>query len=128
MAPPPARRETTADVLHGVTVADPYRWLEDGDSPEVAAWVATHNERTRQALDARPSWDRWHERLDPPQDLLEVALSHGCKFAIDTDAHATGQLEWQVNGCEKAAEVGVPLERIVNTLAADDLLAWTASH
>jgi putative hydrolase len=68
------------------------------------------------------------ERLDPPQDLLEVALSHGCKFAIDTDAHATGQLEWQVNGCEKAAEVGVPLDRIVNTLAADDLLAWTASH
>jgi putative hydrolase len=68
------------------------------------------------------------ERLDPPQDLLEVALSHGCKFAIDTDAHATGQLEWQVNGCEKAAEAGVPLERIVNTLSADDLLAWTASH
>ena len=46
-----------------MTVADPYRWLEDGESPEVAAWVATHNQRTREALDARPTWGRWHERL-----------------------------------------------------------------
>ncbi len=49
-------------------MADPYRWLEDNDpsgvtSPEVAAWVATHNQRTREALDARPTWVRWHERL-----------------------------------------------------------------
>jgi prolyl oligopeptidase len=50
-------------VLHGTSVADPYRWLEDGDSEEVAAWVAAHNERTQQALEARPMWGQWHERL-----------------------------------------------------------------
>jgi prolyl oligopeptidase len=50
-------------VLHGVSVVDPYRWLEDGDSEEVAAWVAAHNERTKQALEARPTWGPWHERL-----------------------------------------------------------------
>ncbi|MEA3185082.1 MAG: prolyl oligopeptidase [Ilumatobacteraceae bacterium] len=50
-------------MLHGITVADPYRWLEDGESEEVAAWVLAHNERTKQALDARPTWARWHERL-----------------------------------------------------------------
>jgi prolyl oligopeptidase len=50
-------------VLHGTSVADPYRWLEDGDSEEVAAWVAAHNERTNQALEARPMWGQWHERL-----------------------------------------------------------------
>ncbi|MEY2444974.1 MAG: prolyl oligopeptidase [Ilumatobacteraceae bacterium] len=50
-------------MLHGITVADPYRWLEDGESEEVAAWVLAHNERTKQALDARPTWVRWHERL-----------------------------------------------------------------
>jgi prolyl oligopeptidase len=50
-------------VLHGIAVADPYRWLEDGDSDEVEAWVAAHNERTSQALEARPTWGPWHERL-----------------------------------------------------------------
>ena len=44
-------------------MSDPYRWLEDGESSEVAEWVATHNSRTREALDARPTWRRWHERL-----------------------------------------------------------------
>jgi putative hydrolase len=66
------------------------------------------------------------ERLDPPRDLLDAAVSYGCLFSIDTDAHATGQLEWQPHGCDRAAEAGVPLERIVNTWAADELLTWTA--
>lgn len=44
-------------------VADPYRWLEDGDRPEVREWVAAQNQHTRTALDALPDRDRWHERL-----------------------------------------------------------------
>jgi putative hydrolase len=67
------------------------------------------------------------ERLDPPRELLGVAVQHGCWFSIDTDAHATGQLEWQPLGCYRAAERGVPIERIINTMSADDLLAWTAA-
>ncbi len=51
------------DVIHGVDVADPYRWLEDGSSSEVAEWVAAQHRCTRQALDARPDRGRWHERL-----------------------------------------------------------------
>jgi prolyl oligopeptidase len=51
------------DTVHGVEVPDPYRWLESGEAPEVQAWVAAQNERTRQALDARPDRARWHERL-----------------------------------------------------------------
>ena len=66
------------------------------------------------------------ERLDPPRPLLDLAIEYGCWFSIDTDAHATGQLEWQPHGCDRAAERGVPLERVINTLSADDLLAWTA--
>jgi putative hydrolase len=64
------------------------------------------------------------ERLDPPPDLMEIALSHGCEFMIDSDAHATGQLEWLPHGCEIAAAADVPLDRIVNTRALNDLLAW----
>jgi putative hydrolase len=65
------------------------------------------------------------ERLDPPRPLVDVALAYGCWFSIDSDAHATGQLEWLPHGCDRAAERGVPVERIVNTMGADDLLAWT---
>ena len=55
-----------------------------------------------------------------------LAVELGCEFAIDTDAHAPGQLDWQGNGCERAVETGVPVERVVNTWPAEDLLAWAA--
>lgn len=68
------------------------------------------------------------ERLDPPRPLVDLAIDYGCRFSVDTDAHATGQLEWQPLGCDRAAERGVPVDRIVNTMGADDLVAWAASH
>ena len=67
------------------------------------------------------------DRLDPPKRLLRLALEAGCMFAIDSDAHAPGQLDWQPNGCERAALCGVPADRVVNALGLDDLLAWTRS-
>ncbi len=67
------------------------------------------------------------ERLDPPRELLGMAVAYGCWFSIDTDAHATGQLEWQPHGCDRAAELDVPIERVINTMGVEDLLAWTAS-
>ncbi len=68
------------------------------------------------------------ERQDPPEELLELAVDWGCKVAVDTDAHATGQLEWQPYGADKAVRCGVPIHDIVNTWSADDVVAWTASH
>ncbi|HWL42406.1 MAG TPA: PHP domain-containing protein [Ilumatobacter sp.] len=68
------------------------------------------------------------ERLDPPRELIDQAISYGCYFSIDSDAHAAGQLEWQPYGCTRAAERGVPLDRIVNTWPAADLVAWTSAR
>jgi putative hydrolase len=68
------------------------------------------------------------ERLDPPMRLLHQVVAAGCKVSIDTDAHAIGQLEWHPNGCSRAADAELPLDRIVNTWAVDDLLAWTGGH
>ena len=65
------------------------------------------------------------DRLDPPKRLLRQALAAGCRFAIDTDAHAPGQLDWLPYGCERAADCAVPPERVVNTWAATELRAWT---
>ncbi len=67
------------------------------------------------------------ERRDPPDELVQIALSHGCEFVISTDAHAPGQLEWQPYGCDIAARNRVPPDRIVNTRSAADLTAWTAT-
>ena len=68
------------------------------------------------------------ERQDPPDDLLGMAIDWGLRFSIDTDAHAPGQLEWQAYGCDKAARHGIAADRIVNTLSADDLVDWAATH
>jgi putative hydrolase len=68
------------------------------------------------------------ERQDPPDELLALAIEWDCKLAIDTDAHAAGQLEWQAYGCDKAARHGVHVDQVINTMDADDLVAWAASH
>jgi putative hydrolase len=68
------------------------------------------------------------ERQDPPDDLVDLALDWGCRVSINTDAHAPGQLEWQVFGCDKAARHGIEAERIINTWDADTLADWAASH
>lgn len=57
------------EVLHGTEVYDPYRWLEDGDSEEVARWSAAQNARTRAVLDALPARPALHARL---LSLLQV--------------------------------------------------------
>jgi len=68
------------------------------------------------------------DRRDPPKDLLELAASFGCRFSIDSDAHAPGQLAWLTFGCEQAVEAGITPESVVNTLELEDFLSWTASH
>ncbi len=61
------------------------------------------------------------ERLDPPKRLLRLAIEAGCLISIDTDAHAPGQLDWQLNGCERAARCGVDADSIIN-------IRWSADH
>ncbi|CAM3858670.1 PHP domain-containing protein [Kibdelosporangium persicum] len=54
------------------------------------------------------------ERLDPPLRLLRLAVEIGCDFAIDSDAHAPGQLDWLPHGCERAEACDVPVDRVIN--------------
>lgn len=51
---PPSPREDIVDELHGVKVADPYRWLEDATKPEVQQWVEAQASFARKTLDAIP--------------------------------------------------------------------------
>ncbi len=60
---PDARKADVVDDYHGIKVADPYRWLEDPDSPETRAWVEAENKVTGAYLDAIPARSALKERL-----------------------------------------------------------------
>lgn len=68
------------------------------------------------------------DRRDPPDDLIALAAATGCLFSIDSDAHAPGQLDWLVDGCERLAAHGVAQDRVVNTWPVDRLLGWTGDR
>ena len=130
MAPAPAtRRGAEADVYHGVTVPDPYRWLEEADSPDVTEWVATHNQRTRQALDARPTWSRWHERLSALVALptvLDVAVAGDHLFVVERAAGA----DQYALVLRSAVDAGATPRTLIDpaTLAADAAVAIDWFH
>jgi putative hydrolase len=90
------------------------------DAAAVFAACVAHDKAVE--INSRP------DRLDPPKRLLRQAVEAGCRFSIDSDAHAPGQLDWLRYGCARAAECGVPPDRIVNSLPADQLLDWTKAH
>lgn len=64
------------------------------------------------------------ERQDPPDDLIAIALSEGCLFSLDSDAHAPGHLTLLDFGAERAERAGVPAERIVTTWGLERLRRW----
>ena len=68
------------------------------------------------------------ERRDPPDELLRLAIEMGCLFSIDTDAHAPGQLEFQIYGCERAEDLGLDADRVINTWPVERLLQWCAGR
>jgi len=90
------------------------------DAAAVFAACAEHDVAVE--INSRP------ERLDPPRRLLRQAVDAGCRFSIDTDAHAPGQLDWQPYGCARAQDCDVPVERIVNTWPVVTLLAWAGGR
>ncbi|MEZ4240844.1 MAG: prolyl oligopeptidase family serine peptidase [Myxococcota bacterium] len=61
--PPVTRRGDDVDEIHGVSVSDPYRWLEDPDAPETRAWVKAQQAVTDAWLAEIPARDRIAARL-----------------------------------------------------------------
>src|SRR5437763_705518 len=105
-------------------------WSDGGSPIDVMARTARdlgHEYMVLTDHDSAVEFNSRPERIDPPRRQLRKAIDAGCKVSIDTDAHAPGQLEWQVYGCARAADCEVPVETIVNTWAADELVAWARS-
>jgi len=62
-APPPTHRDEVKEVLHGVEIADPYRWLENQKSPETRAWIEAENAYTRSRLRSLPGREQIAQQL-----------------------------------------------------------------
>ena len=62
-AAPSTRAGDVQETLHGVTVPDPYRWLEDQESPDTRAWISQQNDYTHKLLDNWPGRDRLEKSL-----------------------------------------------------------------
>src|ERR687897_1454292 len=61
---PSSRTSDAVEILHGETIPDPYRWLEDGESPDTRQWTDAQNALTRSYLDAVPTRERIRACLD----------------------------------------------------------------
>lgn len=83
-----------------------------------AVFTACREHSTAVEINCRP------ERRDPPTRLLNMAAGIGCVFAIDTDAHAPGQLDFLGYGAQRALDAGIAAERIINTWPGDRLTSW----
>jgi prolyl oligopeptidase len=70
--PPPTRKQDLVEELHGVKVADPYRWLEESGDPEVKAWVEAQNRHARALLESFPERGEIRRRVE---ELLSVRVS-----------------------------------------------------
>ena len=117
-----AVRDPHADILGHCTG----RLRGDRGRPESAfdaddVFAACAESGTAVEINSRP------ERLDPPRRLLRRAVAAGVLFSVDTDAHAPGQLDWQILGCARAEECEVPAERVVTTWPVERLLDWAGA-
>ena len=80
--PPATRTDNVKEMLHGVEITDPYRWLENQDSPETRAWIDAQNAYSRPILDRIPGRERLRTRLAELMnvDRTGVPLARGDRY------------------------------------------------
>src|SRR5215470_15162539 len=63
-SPPVARVDNVTETIHGVRISDPYRWLEEQNSPETRAWIDAENAYTQSVVDSLPGRDQIHQWIE----------------------------------------------------------------
>jgi prolyl oligopeptidase len=69
-----APRDDTVDILHGVTIPDPFRPLEDSSRVDVKAWIDAEDERARAHIDALPIRKQVREFFDAALDYPHTTV------------------------------------------------------
>jgi len=71
---PTPRKGDTVDTYHGTKVADPYRWMEDLNAPEVKQWIEAENAVTFKYLDGLPVRDALKKRITDLWNYPKVSV------------------------------------------------------
>ncbi len=95
---PFTRRDDLVETLHGVDVADPYRWLEDADAPEVARWVAAQRDHAEAALAELPerAWFAEVLRRVVGRPRAGIPLERGGRWLLGRNDGTQAQDVWWV--------------------------------
>ncbi len=115
------------DVYHGKEVPDPYRWLEDLDSPQTAAWVEAQNKLTFGFLETLPQRAAFRERLTSLWNYARIGIptKEGGRYFFSQNSGLQNQAVYYVQ--EKLG--GEPRVLIdPNTLAQDGTVALTTAR
>ncbi|HXN73519.1 MAG TPA: prolyl oligopeptidase family serine peptidase [Candidatus Acidoferrales bacterium] len=80
--PPPTRVEDANEIIHGVAVSDPYRWLEDQNSRETRAWIDAQNACTQSLLKTLPGSEAIAKRLGEliKVDTIRLPIERGGRY------------------------------------------------
>jgi prolyl oligopeptidase len=119
---PAAPRGDVVDMHHGVTVADPYRWLEDADSAATREWIDAQNRLTRSILDAVPERAELTARLTELWNYERYGLPerHGERwFVTRNDGLQNQAVLYKLDSLDGAPQVLLD----PNTLSADGTVA-----
>ena len=75
---PQTRRDDVVEILHGHTIEDPYRWLEDADSPDTVDWVERQRAFTEEALAMLRTREAFRNRLAELYSLPGDTIDKHC--------------------------------------------------
>ncbi len=123
---PDTQRGDVTDDYHGTEVADPYRWLEDADSAETAAWVAAENEVTFNYLEQIPYRDAVKARLTELWNYPKNGAPNKVGdyyFVFRNDGLQNQSVLYRQKGLDGTPEVFLD----PNTLSADGTVALGAA-
>ncbi len=128
--PPPAKVEPVEEMLHGQKIIDPYRWLENGDSPDTQEFTQKELAYTRSILDVLPGRQKIHDRLTQLYSIGAIGTPQAAGdfyFYTRRDGSRNQPVLFVRHGVNGADRVLVD----VNALAKDGTVAldwWSASH
>ena len=79
---PESRRGDVKEVIHGVEIADPYRWLEDQKSPDTRAWIKRQNDYTQSILGPLAGREQLKQRLGELMkiDTVDVPIERNGRY------------------------------------------------
>jgi histidinol phosphatase-like PHP family hydrolase len=120
-------RMTKAVAAPGVHILGHPRGRMYGSRPGVHAdWNRVFEAAARANVAIEIDGDPWRQDID--YDLAKGAVRAGCLFALDSDAHSTGELRYAETAIAHARLAGVPTECVINCWPLDRLLAWLSDR